>query len=53
MSDSYKRRFDNKVSKVMHEYGSGNLKTSSGGEVQSHAQAVAIALSEARRKVKK
>lgn len=38
-----------KVSKVMGEYKSGELKSSSGQEVTSRPQAVAIALSEARR----
>ena len=51
--NSYKRRVQAKVSKVMGEYGSRNLKTSAGDEVKSHAQAIAIALSEARRKVQK
>lgn len=36
-----------KVEKVMHEYGQGTLKSSSGTRVTSHEQAVAIALSEA------
>lgn len=40
-----------KVSKVMHEYGSGKLHSGSkqGPVVKSQKQAVAIALSEARR----
>jgi len=33
----------------MHEYGAGTLKSSSGQKVTSRKQAVAIALSEARR----
>lgn len=37
----------NKVGKVMNEYGKGKLKSSSGQMVSSHKQAVAIALSEA------
>jgi len=38
-----------KVSKVMHEYKHGTLKSGSGGKVKSRKQAVAIGLSEARR----
>jgi len=37
-----------KVGKVMGEYKSGTLKSSSGRKVKSRKQAVAIALSEAR-----
>jgi hypothetical protein len=44
--DLRKRR---KVRKVMHEYKEGSLKSGSGGKVKSRKQAVAIALSEARR----
>ena len=36
-----------KVTKVMREYKSGKLKSSSGSKVKSRKQAVAIALSEA------
>lgn len=43
----------NKVERVMKEYKSGELKSSSGKKVQSRKQAVAIALSEARRYGKK
>ena len=39
-----------KVSKTMHEFGEGKLKSSSGKPVKSQKQAVAIALSQARRK---
>ena len=42
-----------KVATVMGEFKSGNLKSSSGQTVQSKPQAVAIALSEARRAGKK
>ena len=42
-----------KVSKVMGEFKAGDLKSSSGTEVTSKPQAVAIALSEARRVGKK
>lgn len=39
----------NKVKKVMHEYKEGKLKSGSGGKVKSRKQAVAVALSEARK----
>jgi hypothetical protein len=39
----------NKVKKVMGEFKRGTLKSSSGKKVKSRNQAVAIALSEARR----
>jgi len=39
----------NKVKKVMGEFKRGTLKSSSGKKVKSRKQAVAIALSEARR----
>ena len=38
---------EKKVSKVMREYGTGTLKSSSGKKVTSRKQAIAIALSEA------
>ena len=38
-----------KVKKVMGEYKRGSLRSSSGGKVRKRKQAVAIALSEARR----
>ena len=38
-----------KVAKVMREYKRGTLKSSSGAKVRKRKQAVAIALSEARR----
>jgi hypothetical protein len=37
-----------KVRKVMHEFKSGALKSSSGSKVRNRKQAIAIALSEAR-----
>ena len=40
-------KMKNKVSKVMREYKSGTLKSSSGDKVKSRDQAIAIALSEA------
>jgi len=42
-----------KVKKVMGEYKKGKLKSSSGRKVTNRKQAVAIALSEARRKKRK
>ena len=42
-----------KVEKVMHEWGKGELKSSSGKKVSDQKQAIAIALSEARRGKKK
>ena len=39
----------NKIEKVMHEYKEGTLKSGSGGKVTSRKQAVAVALSEARK----
>ena len=38
-----------KVSKVMHEYKTGELKSGSGKKLTNRKQAVAVALSEARR----
>jgi hypothetical protein len=40
---------DKKVHKVMSEYKHGDLESGSGGKVKSRKQAVAIALSEARK----
>lgn len=42
-----------KIEKVMHEFKQGDLKSSSGQEVNNPKQAIAIALSEARRLDKK
>lgn len=42
-----------KVEKVMHEFKGGKLRSSAGGKVKSRKQAIAIALSEARRAQKK
>ncbi|MBZ5677816.1 MAG: DUF6496 domain-containing protein [Acidobacteriia bacterium] len=39
----------NRIEKVMHEYKEGTLKSGSGGKVTSRKQAVAVALSEARK----
>lgn len=38
-----------KIAKVMHEFKKKKLKSSSGSKVKSRDQAIAIALSEARR----
>ena len=38
-----------KVEKVMHEYKEGTLKSGSGQKISSRKQAVAVALSEARK----
>jgi hypothetical protein len=46
----YGKKAQNKISKVMHEYGQGKLHSGrSGKEVTSQKQAVAIGISEARR----
>ena len=42
-----------KVEKVMHEHKHGTLKSGSGKKVKSRKQAIAIGLSEARKKGKK
>ncbi len=44
-----KRKGKAKVSKVMHEFKEGTLKSGSGKTVTNRKQAVAVALSEARR----
>jgi Family of unknown function (DUF6496) len=44
-----KRRGRRKVGKVMREYKRGSLRSSSGSKVRKRKQAIAIALSEARR----
>jgi hypothetical protein len=48
-SKKKKKSKTNKVDKVMHEWKSGTLKSSSGQKVTSRKQAIAIALSEQRR----
>jgi hypothetical protein len=48
-----KSRSQAKVHKVMGEYKRGTLRSSSGAKVRSRKQAVAIAMSEARRKRKR
>jgi hypothetical protein len=47
-----KKPAQSKVQKVMHEFKAGALKSSSGSKVTNRKQAVAIALSEAKRKKK-
>ena len=42
-----KKQQQNKIARVMREYKSGKLKSSSGEPVKSRQQAIAIALSEA------
>jgi len=48
----YSKKAEKKISKVMHEYGKGKLHSGSkkGPVVENPKQAVAIAISEARRK---
>ena len=47
------KKAEAKISKVMGEYKSGELKSSSGQEVTNPKQAIAISLSEAQRSKKK
>jgi len=42
-------KFQKKVQKVMREYKAGKLKSGSGASVKSRDQAVAIAMSEAKK----
>lgn len=44
-----KAKMQRKVAKVMREYKAGKLKSSSGDKVTNQKQAVAIAMSEAKR----
>jgi hypothetical protein len=46
----YSKKAGDKVEKVMHEYKEGTLKSGSGQKVKSRKQAMAIGLSEARKK---
>ncbi len=49
MARKYGAKAQKKISKVMHEYGKGKLKSGrSGKKVKDRKQAVAIAISEAR-----
>lgn len=45
--DDKSKKMKDKVAKVMREYKTGKLKSSSGDKVTSQKQAVAIAMSEA------
>ena len=45
-----KSKAEKKVEKVMREYKKWNLKSSSGNKVKSRKQAIAIALSESRKR---
>lgn len=49
MPRKYGPKAQKKISKVMHEYGEGKLKSSSGQKVKNRKQAIAIGISEARR----
>lgn len=46
----YDKKAQEKVEEVMHEFKEGKLKSSSGDKVTSRKQAIAIGLSEARKK---
>ena len=46
----YGKASQKKVEKVMHEFKKGKLKSGSGAKVKSRKQAIAIGLSEARKK---
>ena len=48
-----KSKMQEKVHKVMKEYSTGKLKSSSGQKVKSRKQAIAIGMSEARQAAKK
>ena len=51
MARKYSKKAQDKVKKVMHEYKRGKLKSGRGGKkVTSRKQAVAIGLSEARKR---
>jgi hypothetical protein len=53
-NDSVRRKpAKQKIERVMHEFAEGELESSSGDKVTNRKQAVAIALSEARRAGKK
>ena len=50
MARKYSKAASKKVEKVMHERKAGTLKSGSGRTVKSRKQAIAIGLSEARKK---
>ena len=53
MATDMKMKMQEKVHKVMKEYASGKLKSSSGQKVKSREQAIAIGMSEAQALKKK
>jgi hypothetical protein len=53
MPDHMKSKMQEKVHKVMKEYSTGKLKSSSGQKVKSRQQAIAIGMSEAEAMKKK
>jgi len=53
MATDMKMKMQEKVHKVMKEYASGKLKSSSGQKVKSRQQAIAIGMSEAEEVKKK
>ena len=53
MATDMKSKMQSKVQKVMKEYSSGKLKSSSGQKVTSRKQAIAIGMSEAEAMKKK
>lgn len=53
MARKYSRSAQKDVKREMHAYKRGKLKSGSGKKVKSRKQAIAIGLSEARRKGKK
>jgi len=44
----YSKKAEDKIHKVLHEFKEGDLKSSSGRQVTSRKQAIAIGISEAR-----
>jgi hypothetical protein len=50
MASHYGDKTQNKMHKVMHEYKEGDLRSSSGAKVQNRKQAIAIGLSESRKR---
>jgi len=53
MARKYSKKASKKVKKALHERKKGTLKSGSGKKVKSRKQAIAIGLSEARKKGKK
>jgi len=50
MARKYSKKSQEKVEETMHEYKHGKLKSGSGQKVKSRKQAIAIGLSQARRR---